>query len=98
MQAKAKMLRNQSLTQSKLSRSLQREAGGPQSFRRWTVIWSAGVAGSCATNIHTYIDGTYILFAAEIISGTVNPNLSSILFLNSAGIDQDIFLSAKKNW
>jgi len=33
--------------------------------------------------------GTYILFAAEIISGTVNPNLSSILFPNSAGIDQD---------
>jgi hypothetical protein len=33
--------------------------------------------------------GTYVLFAAEIISGTVNPNLSSILFPNSAGIDQD---------
>jgi hypothetical protein len=49
-------------------------------------------------NEHTYIHGTYILFAAEIISGTVNPNLSSILFPNSAGIDQDIFLYAKKNW
>jgi hypothetical protein len=41
---------------------------------------------------------TYILFAAEIISGTVNPNLFSILFPHSAGIDQDIFLCAKKNW